>query len=211
MAANVLQSGRRVASIALLAVLPVLFFAVQAKTGAGLSTESTLDMMEMQAENLKNIPGQGSAIEHSSGKPIFFVSGFINAFFRPFPWRVGSLRVFLSCLETWSMTVAIAVVWWKYGKTFGRLSWKMPSVKASTMGTIWMCILLSYFPNEGLVARQRVQMIPGLLTLALAPMMLREAFRERMRLAGLVLHAVASVPAAAVPEYRGVAQGTRRL
>jgi len=112
-----------------------------------------------------------------TGKPIFFISGAISAFFRPFPWQVNSLRTLISCLETWVVTLSLVVVWARFGTSYGRMALRLPCIKASILATIWICILLSYFPNEGLVVRQKIQMVPGLLALAIVPLRVREDLR----------------------------------
>jgi len=177
--AAILQGGRRGWAALILFILPLLFFSMRYQTGVGLSTESAMDLIETHYENLSRIGHQGSHIDHYGGKPILFVSGFVSAFLRPFPWTVGSLRILVSCVETWSMTLILLTVWVKYGSPYGRLALQLPAVRASILAVIWLCILLSYFPNEGLVVRQRVQMIPGLLTLAIVPIFIRETIRQR--------------------------------
>lgn len=178
-AAGILQKGRRGWALLLSLGLPLFFMSVRFQTGLGLSTESAMDLIETHYNNLALIGHQGSAIDYSGGRPIFFLSGFVSAFFRPFPWMVGSLRVLVSSVETWSVTLILLGVWVKYGFSYGRIAIQLPAVQASILAVIWMCILLSYFPNEGLVVRQRVQMIPGLLTLAIVPLFIREAVRQR--------------------------------
>lgn len=178
-AATILQSGRRGWAFMILLALPILFFSVRYQTGMGLSTESAMDLIESQFENLNKIGYQGSHIAYYGGKPIFFVSGFVSAFLRPFPWMISSLRVLVSSIETWSMTLILLIVWVKYGPSYGRIALQLPAVRASILAVIWLCMLLTYFPNEGLVVRQRVQMIPGLLTLAIVPLFVRETIRQQ--------------------------------
>ena len=178
-AVNVFQTGRRALAVLLLMSLPVLYAGTAMQTGLVLSTDSPLDMLQERSQ-LLNYTAQGSPIHYIAGRPIFFVSGFISAMFRPFPWQVGSTRMLLSWLETWTLTLALAAVWLKYGRTYGRLSLQLPSIRAAILGCVWMCVLLSYFPNEGLVFRQRVQMVPGLLTLMIVPLLLGETVRQRL-------------------------------
>ncbi len=178
-AVNVFQTGRRGFALLLLMSLPLLYAGTALQTGLALSTDSPLDTLEERFEAL-NVEAQRSHIHYLMGKPIFFVSGFISAMLRPFPWHVRSTRMFLSWIETWTLTLALAAVWLKYGRTFGRLSLQLPSIRAAILGCLWMCVLLSYFPNEGLVFRQRVQMVPGLLTLIVVPLLLEETVRQRL-------------------------------
>jgi len=179
-AVNVFARGRRALAVLMILFLPMLAMGVQTLTGAGMSTESMSDMADSSYEGLAQNPGQGSKIEYLMGKPIFFVSGFVSAFFRPFPWKIGSARLTLSVVETWASTLTLAWIWFEYGSSFGVLALRMPAVRAAILGVMWMCILLTYFPNEGLIIRQKVQLIPGLLTLAVVPFLLKEAAMQRL-------------------------------
>jgi len=179
-AVSIFASGRRTLAAVMFLILPLLAISLRQLTGAGLSTESFTDLAETHFANLAHIQGQGSGIEYMSGNPIFFVSGFISAFFRPFPWKITSTRLLMSVIETWALTLTLAWIWIKYGSSYGSLALRMPAVRAAILGIVWMCILLSYFPNEGLMIRQKVQMMPGLLTLVIVPFLLKEAARQRV-------------------------------
>lgn len=174
-AVGVVHSGHRIAAIAVIACLPMLFAAFQGQINQRLQIESALEVAEHQSANLGAIGGQGSIIEPEGGRPILFVSGFVSAFIRPFPWEVSSLRVLMGAVEVWGMTLLILLV-------LGRANWKImretimiPGFGAAILGALWMCALLSYYPNQGLVLRQRVQMIPALLALALLPLLVAQA------------------------------------
>ncbi len=88
----------------------------------------------------------------------------------------------MSVVETWALTLILAWIWTKYGSTFGVVALRMTAVRAAILGSLWMCVLLTYFPNEGLMIRQKVQMMPGLLVLAIVPFLLKEAVRQRVAL-----------------------------
>jgi hypothetical protein len=172
----IMHRGRRFAAVPLLLLLPVIALAFKMQTGASLSTESVSDIVEQHFQALQATADQGSALEYTGGKPIFFISGFVSAFFRPFPWTVTSLRVLIQFLETWVLTVSLILIWYQLGRSMAVQVLKVPAIQVSLMATLWICMLLTYFPNEGLMVRQRVQMIPGLLTLAVVPMLVRDAY-----------------------------------
>jgi len=179
-AVNVFARGRKALAVLMILFLPMLVLGTRQLTGMGISTESIIDMAETRSADLAHSPDQGSGIEYISGNPIFFVSGFISAFFRPFPWKITSTRLLMSVIETWALTLTLAWIWIKYGSSYGSLALRMPAVRAAILGILWMCILLTYFPNEGLMIRQKVQMMPGLLTLVIVPFLLKEAARQRV-------------------------------
>jgi len=54
-----------------------------------------------------------------------------------------------------------------------RLALKTPAIQAAILVCIVFSIFFTYLPNEGLMVRQRVQMIPALLVLSLFPILLR--------------------------------------
>ncbi|MEW6115010.1 MAG: hypothetical protein AB1664_22975 [Thermodesulfobacteriota bacterium] len=186
-AVNVFQTGKRSVALLLILALPFMFWALKEKTGIDLSTESAMDTLDQRFAVLYRSGHQGSRIEYMAGKPIFFISGAVSAFFRPFPWQVNSLRTLVSCLETWVVTLSLLVVWARFGTSYGRMALRLPSIRASILASIWVCILLSYFPNEGLVVRQKIQMVPGLLALAIVPLRVREDLRLKFFLRNAML------------------------
>jgi hypothetical protein len=185
-AAGVLNSGHRMAAIATIACLPMLFAAFQSQIKYRLQLESAMEVAEQQSANLGAIREQGSLIEGEGGKPIFFVSGFISAFVRPFPWDVNSVRVLLGAVEVWGMTLLILLAW-------GRSTWRIalqtvriPAFGVAVLAAGWMCALLSYYPNQGLVLRQRVQMIPALLALVMLPLLVKQSHLLKYTLSRLL-------------------------
>ncbi len=185
-AVGVLNSGHRMAAIATIACLPMLFAAFQSQIKSRLQLESAIEVAEQQSANLGAIGDQGSLIEGEGGKPIFFVSGFVSAFVRPFPWDINSVRVLLGAVEVWGMTLLIVMAW--VGSTW-RIAFqamRIPGFGVAVLGAAWMCALLSYYPNQGLVLRQRVQMIPALLALVLLPLLVKQSHLLKYALSRLL-------------------------
>ncbi len=177
-AVSVLRSGRRVAGIVLLLCFPIVAFSLRNMLKAEFSQEVAIQLGETQYRALTSIGDQGSQI---SGKPIFLVSGLVSAFLRPFPWEIGSGRSLACSVETWTMTLLILYAWTTL-RGRGKLhAAKLPCVHIAVLASLWMCMLLSYFPNEGLMVRQRVQMIPAMLTLVAVPLMLKSIAKARIR------------------------------
>ncbi len=176
----VLRRGKKFAAVILLMILPVVGYGLKNLMKADFTQDTALALGETQLKNLSVIAHQGSRIQYTGGKPIFFISGFLSAFFRPFPWEIRSASTLAGSMETWSMTILIIYGWMSVGSA-RRTILKLPCVQIAVLACIWMCILLSYFPNEGLMLRQRVQMIPALLVLVALPILVKNYVAERNR------------------------------
>ncbi|HMK35401.1 MAG TPA: hypothetical protein VK463_10065 [Desulfomonilaceae bacterium] len=168
----ILHRGRRLLAVVVMSSLPLVFAGVQDLAPVDLSLEAT-NVAETHFTNLQQIKAQGTRIEYKEEHPIFFVSGFVSAFFRPFPWTVGSGRMLASCCEIWTMTLLIFFAWYNLSMEERKFVLKLPMIQVAILGSLWMCALLTYYPNEGLMIRQRVQMVPGLLALAVLPSSIR--------------------------------------
>jgi hypothetical protein len=155
-------------------------YAFQTRWAIDPSIQGSLTFAEQQGRVLGQFGG-GSAIEYETSGPIFFVSGFVSLFFRPFPWQLGSLRMVLAFLDTWVTTALLlgSIIWMI--KPEGRPSLKLPEVQVAILASILFCIFFSYLPNEGLMVRQRVQAVPALLTLVVLPRWQRRDFQRRLQ------------------------------
>jgi hypothetical protein len=161
-------------------LLPFVMYAFQTRWAIDPSIQGSLTFAEQQGRVLGQVGG-GSAIEYETSGPIFFVSGFVSLFFRPFPWQLGSLRMVLAFLDTWVTTALLlgSIIWMI--KPEGRYSLKLPEVQVAILASILFCIFFSYLPNEGLMVRQRVQAVPALLTLVVLPRWQRRDFQRRLQ------------------------------
>ncbi len=183
---DLLTRGRRLWAFVMLIPLIPVAYAFLGHIGGPITTDSMLDFAETQFDNLAQVAGQGSRIGEVGGRSIFLVSGILSAFFRPFPWEIGSLRLLLGSLEVWGMTIFIAAAWLKSPKFVRAAGIRLPGIGVAILASIWMCLLLTYYPNEGLVFRQRTQMIPALLALAVLPRLVLESTRARLAALGLL-------------------------
>jgi hypothetical protein len=59
---------------------------------------------------------------------------------------------------------------------------RFPEIQAALIALAWGSFLLSYFPNTGLLLRQRVQMVPALLILAFAPILHHGWIKGRLKI-----------------------------
>jgi hypothetical protein len=180
---GLLLRGKKSWAIILILFMPVVFLALRAFIGSSLmSPDEALAAMERQYRGLATC-GAGSSINYGPGGPIFFVSGFLATFFRPLPWEINSFRTLIACAETWGLTILLILAWLQMTSYERRQLFRVPAVWVSILICLFFSVIFSYLPVEGLIVRQRVQMIPGLLVAALCPWLLREQIREQRRLA----------------------------
>jgi hypothetical protein len=172
----VLRKGKRTIGVLILLSLPFVAFAFQKHTQLEFNTDMAIQLGETHARSIAGI-STGTPITYSTGKPIFFVSGLLAALLRPFPWEVSSPRLLVSSLETWTVTFLLFYGWLKLTSRERRQLFSLPAVQIALLAAIWMCMILTYFPNEGLMIRQKVQMMPALMALALLPLTTRYFLR----------------------------------
>ena len=113
--------------------------------------------------------GAGSAIEYG-GSTIFGVSGAVSLFFRPFIWNVRALRIVMSSVEIWTITLLILFSWAFLDSKGLRLQLWRPDAIISIMVCLCYSVLFTYVANEGQIVRLRLSVMPAILTLAWLPL-----------------------------------------
>ena len=177
---NLLQRRRLAHALVLMFAIPLILVSAQRLTGAALDVDSATEMAQSQYKIMKEIKG-GSSFDEGSERPIPFVSGFVSIFFRPFPWEIRSVRLLFAIIETWTITLLMIGVWLKMSRNERAEVFRFPEIQTAAIALAWGAFLLSYFPNTGLVMRQRVQMVPALLVLTLMPILYRGWIKEKTK------------------------------
>lgn len=138
-----------------------------------MNVESPEELLEIQEKTSKAMltANRSSDIDFRDGQPIYFVTGFVSIFFRPFPTEAKNLRVLLSFLETWGTTLLICISWFTMKREQRRVAIRTPEVQAALIAIVIFSFLLTGVPNEGLLVRQRLQAMPALIILAVWPML----------------------------------------
>jgi hypothetical protein len=147
--------------------------------------EHLLDVQDMAQESAvfhSNLEGEGASsnIAPGGGAGLFFVSGAISMFLRPFPWNIRALRIVASSLEIWTMTLLIFMGWsWVllHKRLFGQLI-RQPPILVSVLVCIGYSIMFTFVVNEGHLARLRIQAFPALFTLAYWPLCLKQVIKK---------------------------------
>ena len=119
---------------------------------------------------------RGGVSTFYSGKrgPIPVISGIKNTLLRPLIWRVKNMRSLLAALEIWTISLGICFLWMRMRPSEWKTILRNPAIRCALLVSIPFFFLFSYFPNEGLIARQRVQLYPALLALFAMPILLRK-------------------------------------
>jgi hypothetical protein len=177
---EMLQRGKRLFVVVFLAVaIPVTLGGLERLTGARVtSPEAVVQHLSAKAAGLSD-PKQGSNIDYGPEGSTFLISGITAVFFRPFPWEIRSTRVFISSMETWTLTIFIVYGWYRAGRIQRKWLIRMPIVRASVLAILAFSVIFSYLPNEGLLVRQRIQVVPALLALAFFPFITANYLRYR--------------------------------
>jgi hypothetical protein len=179
------QRGQRVYALLFLAALPLVESGLYRTVGVELSAPTTAidQLARRQSAQLAGEAGK-SKIEYGEEGAIFFVSGFTSIFFRPFPWEIRSFRILISSLETWTVTLLMLFGWLRMNSFERGLAVRMPALQAAVLVCLVFSVFFTYLPNEGLMVRQRVQMIPALLVLSFFPLLLRDMLTHGARSRG---------------------------
>ena len=123
----------------------------------------------------EKISWTSSTFDYGPSGPVPIFSGTINISFRPFLWRARNFRSVLATLEIWSISLGILFFWLRMTSREWKSIFLNPGIQAAVLVLILFFFLFAYFPNEGLIARQRVQVFPALLFLLATPIIMRNA------------------------------------
>ncbi len=114
-----------------------------------------------------------STFDYGSDGPKIGLSGAKNTLFRPILWRVKNLRSLMTAVEIWTISLGIIFLWMRMSNAEWKRILRNPSIWVALLVCIPFFVFFTYFPNEGLIARQRVQVFPALLVLFATPILQR--------------------------------------
>lgn len=116
-----------------------------------------------QTENQSSIGGSEIEVERPNS-PLEYPQAFFTVMFRPMPYEARSATQFLSALE--SLVLFAAVIVWRRRiySAVGRIL-TVPFLRFSVLYTLAFAFAWSSIGNLGIMARQRVQVLPFLLIL----------------------------------------------
>ena len=117
--------------------------------------------------------GKASTFDYGETGPILILSGLKNTLFRPFLWNVRNVRAVFTGLEIWTISIGIMFLWFRMSKLELKHILRNPAIWSALIVCIPFFFLMTFFPNEGLIARERVQLFPALLALFAIPIVQR--------------------------------------
>lgn len=123
--------------------------------------------------------------------PLGIPAAFVTVLFRPFPWEANNLQSLMASAESLALLGLIALSWRRFGG-MARYLRENPYLIFALVYTLLFIWAFSRFGNFGIIARQRVLVMPFVLILAAFPPVAaprkggRRAVRRETR--GLVSH-----------------------
>ncbi len=173
--------GSRSYAFLILISLPLLASSFRVQTDVDLMAGKGLHYAYEHLASMAQNPA-GSDIDLEGGRPTPFISGVAATFFRPLPWHVHSLRMAFSCVETWLTTLLMISVWLRMSGSERISMLKLPEIGVAAVACCLFCIFLSFLPNDGLMVRQRVQVVPALLALLVLPYLKKDVAWQQVKL-----------------------------
>ena len=137
------------------------------------AAEMKHEQFVMRANSRGNIR---STFTYDEGLPIPIFHGATNVMFRPFLWRIETLRSMLASLEIWTISLCIIFLWMRMTTLEWRTILCNPLVRVALLVSFPFFFFFTYTPNEGWIARQRVQMFPVLLIMFSMPLLQRRYY-----------------------------------
>jgi len=163
----------------------IAFFLLQIVAPEHMASAQEDGVTAMMSERYEYRYDGGSAI-YRSHPVIPVASGLMLILFRPLPYECEDMRATLAGAEVWLMSSVL--LWgWVVRRNYRR-ALSIPLVVTSLIATIGLSFFFSYMFNMGLMARQRIQVLPAFVVLAAVPFLLsvkRSSYRHGLRRVGI--------------------------
>ena len=173
-------------AIVLVLLAPLMIWQVKIVTGVNLLNFKETKQLLVRGEKFRQHLLSDIAVDPSTGAstfryggngPVPILSGAKNTLFRPFFWRANNMRSLLTAIEIWTITVGIILSWMRIRSKEWKIIFRNPAIRCAILVCIPFFLFFTYFPNEGLIARQRIQLFPALMVLLAIPLLLRRSRR----------------------------------
>lgn len=172
--------GRVVRLVALAALLALSGVAVSVagqsfaeKDGPGTDAGSALEKALTQSST-GNSEFQPVAVTGPAKVP----AGVVSVLFRPFPWEARNPNSLLAAGESLILLVLVAMSWRRLA-TFPKMAVRRPFLVFCLVYVLAFSIGFSFLANFGILARQRVQVLPIVLVFLALPRMDQLRARDR--------------------------------
>jgi hypothetical protein len=145
------------------------FFAIDA-----FDTSSVSQALEETTEQTSR-ETDGSQFEAATpNTPADYPMAFVTVLFRPFPWEAHNSQAIVASFES-MLLVVILIRSWKRIAGVPRIVARLPYLAYSLGFVLLFSFAFASVANFGILARQRVQVLPFVIALAAAPVILRPA------------------------------------
>jgi len=158
------------AAVAVLATQSAEFLGIDDLSGQALT-----DQFEFRSENTEQ---GGSAFEPVPlNSPFGVPAAILTLLFRPLPWEAGSLQLLVQSMEGLFL-LGRTIVSWPRLQQLPALMRRSPYLVFAVVYMLGFIIAFSQFGNFGILARQRVLMLPFFLALLALPVLRGRRFHE---------------------------------
>lgn len=170
----------KVASVAVMAVA-LVYFIQSAADFLGLE-EVTADSVSEKVDwaGAQTEQGGSAFTPVPLSSPLGVPMAFLTVLFRPFPWEVTSPLVLLQSLEG-IVLIALLIRAWPQLRRLPRLVRTNPYITFAVAYVVGYVLAFAGFGNFGIIARQRVLMLPFFLILLALPVALDARRQARAR------------------------------
>ena len=104
------------------------------------------------------------------------LSGLTLIFLRPYPTEIHNAVAFFAALEIWILSCLALIGWLLLRRRSEALT--TPFVITLMVTTLIIAFLFTYMYNMGLLVRQRLQVLPAVVGLAVFPYLIRTGVRQ---------------------------------
>lgn len=131
-----------------------------------LSAQGVLE--EMQVASDRTLMGGSAFTPLPLTHPLGVPSAVLTLLVRPFPWEAGNLQMLVQSMEGLGVAALVVMSFPRWGHLW-RTLWRQPFVVLCLTYVLAYILAFSQFGNFGIVARQRVLMIPFFLVFLALP------------------------------------------
>ena len=136
------------------------------------------DVEAVLEETLQRSSQGGSSFDTSPVRSPEQVPGAVlSVLLRPYPWEARSANALISALEG-LFVAGLIVASWRSLKQLPGLIWRTPFLVFVAVYSLAFVIAFSNIGNAGILARQRVQVFPFIMTMLAVPTVARDGSRK---------------------------------
>ena len=172
--ANPIAPVARAVMLVLLIAASVVFVMRAATFFHVASLDSTEITGVLSATQSRSLEGHSTFNAKPVHNPLDLVRAVITVLFRPFPTEAHSAQMLLSSAESSTLLLLVVLRWRRVVAAFRHFR-RWPFVAFAALYTIGFCAAFAAISNFGILARQRILVLPALFAILAVPVVTREA------------------------------------